>query len=76
MDEGGELPTNTAPQEQNTPEQISPFAIQPASALEILRYRYHYGTNLGSIFVLEKWLSPAMFVDGSGGGSELDAVNA
>ncbi|KAI9774410.1 MAG: Glucan 1,3-beta-glucosidase 3 [Geoglossum simile] len=76
MDEGGQLPIGTAPQEQNTLEQMSPSTIQPASAPDILRYRYHHGTSLGSVFVLEQWLSPAMFVDGSGGGSELDAVNA
>jgi len=26
------------------------------STADIMRYRYHYGANLGSIFVLEKWL--------------------
>ncbi|KAI9773972.1 MAG: Glucan 1,3-beta-glucosidase 3 [Geoglossum umbratile] len=71
-----QLSAGTGPQEQNAPGQSdSPSIIQPASALDILRYRYHHGTNLGSVFVLEKWLSPAMFVDGAGDGSELDAVN-
>ena len=43
---------------------------------DILRYRAHHGTNLGSIFVLERWLYPSMFPAGEGnsGGSELDAV--
>ncbi|KAI9812126.1 MAG: Glucan 1,3-beta-glucosidase 3 [Pycnora praestabilis] len=50
--------------------------IQPPTPLEVLRYRYHHGTNLGSIFVLEQWLSGSMFVAGAAGGSELDAVNA
>ena len=41
---------------------------------EILRYRYHHGPNLGSIFVLEKWLHGSMFDTGAAGSSELDAV--
>ena len=28
---------------------------------DVLRYRYHHGVNLGSIFVLERWLTPSMF---------------
>ncbi|KAI9823093.1 MAG: Glucan 1,3-beta-glucosidase 3 [Phylliscum demangeonii] len=50
--------------------------VAPPTATDILRYRYHHGTNLGSVFVLERWLSPSMFVDGAAGGSELDAVRA
>ena len=50
--------------------------IQPPSPIDVLRYRYNHGTNLGSIFVLEQWLSGSMFVGGAKGGSELDAVNA
>ncbi|KAI9679847.1 MAG: Glucan 1,3-beta-glucosidase 3 [Caeruleum heppii] len=54
----------------------SSSVIQPPTPNEVLRYRYHHGTNLGSIYVLEKWLSGSMFVEGSTGESELDAVNA
>lgn len=54
----------------------TPSYIQPPSPLDVLRYRYNHGTNLGSIFVLEKWLSGSMFVAGAHGESELDAVNA
>ena len=50
--------------------------IQPPSAIEVLRYRYNHGTNLGSVFVLEKWLSGSMFVAGAQGESELDAIHA
>lgn len=50
--------------------------IQPPSPLDVLRYRYNHGTNLGSVFVLEKWLNPSMFVAGAQGESELDAVHA
>ena len=50
--------------------------IQPSTPLDVIRYRYHHGTNLGSIFVLEQWLYPSMFDSGAKGGSELDAVNA
>lgn len=53
-----------------------PIILDPPSATEILRYRYQHGVNLGSIFVLERWLSPDMFVDGCTGDSELDAVQA
>ncbi|KAK3046989.1 hypothetical protein LTS18_013248, partial [Coniosporium uncinatum] len=28
---------------------------------DVIRYRYHHGTNLGSIYVLEKWLHGSMF---------------
>lgn len=36
--------------------------IQPPTADEALRYRYHHGVNLGSCFVLEKWLTPSSTV--------------
>ena len=54
----------------------TPITLDPPSATEILRYRYQYGVNLGSVFVLERWLSPDMFVDGCTGDSELEAVQA
>jgi hypothetical protein len=50
--------------------------IQDPSALDILRYRYHHGTNLGSIYVLERWIHPSMFPDSITGSSELEAVRA
>ena len=48
----------------------------PPTYLDNFRYRYHNGTNLGSIFVLEKWLFPSMFEPTTRGDSELDAVTA
>jgi aryl-phospho-beta-D-glucosidase BglC (GH1 family) len=53
-----------------------PSSIGPPTATDLLRYRYHNGTNLGSIFVLEKWLHGSMFPKGCTGGSELNAVSA
>lgn len=50
--------------------------LAPPTSLDILRYRTHHGTNLGSIFVLEKWLFPSMFEPTAKGDSELDAVTA
>ncbi len=52
-----------------------PLAIRPPTPKEVMRYRYHHGTNLGSCFVLEKWLSPSMFPQGADS-SELAAVTA
>ncbi|KAJ8108963.1 hypothetical protein OPT61_g7806 [Boeremia exigua] len=51
-------------------------SITGPTALDILRYRYHHGTNLGSVFVIEKWLQPSRFPDGAEGSSELAAVKA
>ncbi|KAF2875445.1 glucan 1,3-beta-glucosidase-like protein [Massariosphaeria phaeospora] len=51
-----------------------PSTIQDPSAIDILRYRYHHGTNLGSIYVLERWLHPSMFPDDTSGSSELESV--
>lgn len=48
----------------------------PPSTLDLLSYRSHHGTNLGSILVLEKWLFPSMFSPSAQGDSELDAVTA
>jgi hypothetical protein len=56
-------------------EQDRPSVIQEPTALDILRYRYHHGTNLGSVFVLERWLSPSAFPD-CPGSSELAAVKS
>ncbi|KAF2676106.1 glycoside hydrolase family 5 protein [Lentithecium fluviatile CBS 122367] len=57
-------------------DQDQPSTIQDATALDILRYRYHHGTNLGSIYVLERWLFPSRFPENAGGTSELEAVKA
>ena len=43
---------------------------------DLFRYRSHHGANLGSIFVLEKWLYPSMFEPDARGDSELAAVTA
>ncbi|KAF2210973.1 glycoside hydrolase family 5 protein [Cercospora zeae-maydis SCOH1-5] len=46
---------------------------------DIFRYRYHHGTNLGSIFIQERWLTPSMFPGDSSnypGSSELAAAEA
>ncbi|KAI9794540.1 MAG: Glucan 1,3-beta-glucosidase 3 [Peltula sp. TS41687] len=51
-------------------------ASRNPTVTDVMRYRYHHGTNLGSVFVLEQWLSPSMFVNGATGSSELDAVTA
>ncbi|CAG8950285.1 hypothetical protein HYFRA_00006777 [Hymenoscyphus fraxineus] len=56
--------------------QNQPSTIQPPTSDDIFRYRYHHGANLGSIFVLEKWLSGSMFPESAKGESELDAVKA
>jgi hypothetical protein len=46
----------------------------PPTDKDIFRYRYQHGTNLGSIFVLEKWLHSSMFEKNMPGSSELEAV--
>ncbi|KUJ09149.1 glycoside hydrolase [Mollisia scopiformis] len=50
--------------------------LSPPSSDDIFRYRYQHGTNLGSIFVLERWLTGSMYVDAIPGDAELDAINA
>lgn len=50
--------------------------INEPTALDILRYRYHHGTNLGSVYVIERWLQPSRFPDGAEGSSELAALKA
>lgn len=61
-------------QEQNHSQHS--YAIQEPTSLDIIRYRYHHGTNLGSIYVIERWLQPSRFPDGAEGSSELAAVRA
>ena len=62
--------------QQTLKQQDTPSTIEAPTSLDVLRYRYHHGTNLGSVFVLEQWLSGSMFEEGAAGASELDAVNA
>ncbi|KAF2502586.1 glycoside hydrolase [Lophium mytilinum] len=60
----------------DTPQEDGPSRIYNAQALDVARYRYHHGTNLGSIYVLEKWLHGSMFPPNAAPGqtSELEAV--
>ncbi|KAF2757951.1 glycoside hydrolase [Pseudovirgaria hyperparasitica] len=55
----------------------APKASPPINP-DIFRYRYNHGTNVGSIYVLEKWLYQSMFPQGceDGKSSELEAVKA
>lgn len=46
----------------------------PPTINDIYRYRYQHGTNLGSIFVLEKWLYRSMYEKDAEGSSELAAI--
>lgn len=50
--------------------------MRAPTALDVARYRYHHGTNLGSVFILERWLTDSMFPPNAGGTSELAAVEA
>ncbi|QIW94888.1 hypothetical protein AMS68_000406 [Peltaster fructicola] len=53
-----------------------PSSIQPPSYADVQRYRYHHGTNIGTLFILERWLCGNMFPEGSHGSSELAAAQA
>jgi aryl-phospho-beta-D-glucosidase BglC (GH1 family) len=66
---------STSSAQKPIPQHSQPSIITPPTSTDLLRYRYHHGTNLGSIFVLERWLSGSMFPSSSPGGSELDAVS-
>ncbi|KAI4700314.1 hypothetical protein J4E81_004352 [Alternaria sp. BMP 2799] len=59
-----------------THQQGQQHGISDPTTLDILRYRYHHGTNLGSVYVIERWLQGSRFPDGSEGSSELAAVQA
>lgn len=65
---------HTNPPYPNPNANQKPSTLQAPTVTDVYRYRYHHGTNLGSIFVLEKWLTPSMF--SCEGDSELDAVQA
>lgn len=38
-----------------------PSSIQAPTPSDVVRYRYQHGCNLGSVFVLEKWLTGGMY---------------
>ena len=61
-------------QPESQKQNIDASTFLPPDQAEVLRYRYHHGTNLGSIFVLERWLTPGMFHAETQGSSELAAV--
>jgi aryl-phospho-beta-D-glucosidase BglC (GH1 family) len=42
----------------NDPKKLTVIA---PSRLNVIQYRYHHGVNVGSCFVLEKWLTPSAF---------------
>ena len=69
-------PNERYSQEQVLLQDDTPPGIRPPTQLDVLRYRYHHGANLGGIFVLEKWLYGSMFDQEAKGESELDAVTA
>ena len=50
--------------------------LQPPTPADVARCRYHHGANLGSVFILERWLTGSMFPENSTGTSELAAVEA
>ncbi|KAF2092248.1 glycoside hydrolase family 5 protein [Saccharata proteae CBS 121410] len=56
----------------------NPQSIPPPTAIDVLRYRYHHGCNLGAVYVLEKWLFPSMYPKNCPGNksSELECVKA
>jgi aryl-phospho-beta-D-glucosidase BglC (GH1 family) len=64
------------PNQPPAPMANQPASIQTPSALDILRYRYHHGTNLGSVYVMERWLQSSRFPEGAEGSSELALVKA
>jgi aryl-phospho-beta-D-glucosidase BglC (GH1 family) len=53
-----------------------PSTIQPPTPADVDRYRYHHGTNIGSVFAIERWLTGSRFPDGSEGSSEKAAADA
>ncbi|KAK4554856.1 Glucan 1,3-beta-glucosidase 3 [Recurvomyces mirabilis] len=71
-DHGNDFPAQQ--QQQQVPMQDGPSSIQAPSQADIYRYRYHHGANLGSIFILERWLTGSMFHDKTDGSAELAAV--
>ena len=63
-----------AQQQQQQPMQADhPTSLQPPTLADVTRYRYHHGTNIGSLFIQEKWLTGHMYPEGAGS-SELAAA--
>jgi hypothetical protein len=69
-------PSFPAQQQQQSQKPLSdqPADIQEPSPLDVLRYRYQHGANLGSVFVLEKWLTSSMYQENADS-AELAAVS-
>ncbi|GAM90276.1 hypothetical protein ANO11243_083180 [Dothideomycetidae sp. 11243] len=65
----------TLPPQPHEPSAQGQFHLAPPTQLDLYRYRYQNGTNLGSVFCLESWLTGSMFPKGAGP-SELDAATA
>ncbi|KAK0923281.1 Glucan 1,3-beta-glucosidase 3 [Friedmanniomyces endolithicus] len=61
-------------QQQRIPMQDGQSTIQPPTPADVTRYRYHHGANVGSVFIMEKWLTGSMFPEHAQGSSELAAV--
>lgn len=74
--DGGDGAAFPAQQQQQPIQQDRPTSVQPPTPADVTRYRYHHGTNLGSVFVLERWLTGSMFPDSANGSSELTAAEA
>jgi hypothetical protein len=53
-----------------------PSHIQPPTPADVDRYRYQHGTNIGSVFAIERWLTGSRFPDGAEGSSEKAAAEA
>ncbi|GAB7358001.1 hypothetical protein MBLNU230_g0166t1 [Neophaeotheca triangularis] len=74
------------PSDSHAPPQASPqqavvdqpqnSAIRAPSPADVIRYRYHHGTNVGSVFIMEKWLTSSMYPDSAEGSAERAAVKA
>lgn len=67
------------PERVASPPSQQPYVSpQDPTVNDVFRYRYQHGANLGSIFVLEKWLFPSLFPNNatSSQTSELEAVKA
>ncbi|KAK4541399.1 hypothetical protein LTR36_008000 [Oleoguttula mirabilis] len=63
-------------QQQQPMQEDRPSSVQAPTVADVTRYRYHHGTNIGSLFILEKWLTGHMFPEGAQGSSELAAAEA
>jgi aryl-phospho-beta-D-glucosidase BglC (GH1 family) len=64
--------TSQSPQ----PQPYQPSTLAPPTAKDLYRYRYTHGVNLGSVFLLERWLTPSMFLSSCPDSDEIDAVTS